>query len=125
MPNSVNGSYGEQGIFDIALNGSGANAAGVFLAAGLLFSLAIIPLNSSYVIAGTPTLTIRNGNDIIIDNKAFTAAVTPCYPQAATQTNALVATGLYMPFLLVGQSTVVVTGGSANGFLRIVPKFYP
>lgn len=120
-----NGSFAQQVGFDIPLNGSGANAAGVFLAAGLLFSIAIIPLDSSFAIAGTPTLTMRNGNDIIINNKAFTAAITPCYPQAATQSNALVATGLYTPFLLVGNTTVVITGGAANGYVRIVPKFYP
>lgn len=115
---------GEQITWDVPLNGSGANAGFNFIQEGILFSLRAIPLSSVYAASGSPTFTLRNGNDIVINNKQYTTDTTS-YPQAATQTIALVATGLYVPFLFVGQSSVVVTGGAANGYLRLILKMYP
>lgn len=117
---------GEELRYSAALDGTGAYAlANLFKQEGLLFSLRVIPFNSNHTtVGGSPTLTMRNGNDIIINNKQFTAD-TVCYPQAATQTIALVATGLYMPFLFVGNTSVVISGGTANGFVDFILKMYP
>lgn len=115
---------GEQLTWDVPLNGSGANAGYNFTQEGILFSVRIIPLNGSYAASGTPTVTLRNGNDVVIDAVQFAEDTTGC-PTAEQLDNAFDATGLRMPYLFVGQSTVVVSGGAANGYVRIILKMYP